>query len=54
MHLKALVGVQELGLKSLRNRHWHIVGCSARKGDGIIAGFDWVVQDVKSRIYVLD
>ncbi|KAK7834573.1 adp-ribosylation factor-like protein 2 [Quercus suber] len=35
-------------------RHWQIVGCSAYTGEGLLEGFDWLVQDVASRIYVLD
>ncbi|CAN6348644.1 unnamed protein product, partial [Urochloa humidicola] len=37
-----------------KSRHWQIVGCSAYTGDGLLEGFDWLVQDVASRIYVLD
>ncbi|GJN41272.1 hypothetical protein PR202_gn00620 [Eleusine coracana subsp. coracana] len=37
-----------------RSRHWRIVGCSAYTGDGLLEGFDWLVQDIASRIYVLD
>ncbi|PWA62577.1 Small GTPase superfamily, ARF/SAR type [Artemisia annua] len=37
-----------------KTRHWKIVGCSAYTGDGLLEGFDWLVQDIASRIYVLD
>ncbi|VVA32400.1 PREDICTED: ADP-ribosylation factor, partial [Prunus dulcis] len=37
-----------------KTRHWEIVGCSAYTGDGLLEGFDWLVQDIASRIYVLD
>ncbi|KAJ9562071.1 hypothetical protein OSB04_007231 [Centaurea solstitialis] len=37
-----------------KSRHWRIVGCSAYTGDGLLEGFDWLVQDIASRIYVLD
>ncbi|CAL4935269.1 unnamed protein product [Urochloa decumbens] len=37
-----------------KSRHWNIVGCSAYTGEGLLDGFDWLVQDVASRIYVLD
>jgi ADP-ribosylation factor-like protein 2 len=36
------------------SRHWQILGCSAYAGDGLLDGFDWLVQDIASRIYVLD
>ncbi|XP_050268426.1 ADP-ribosylation factor-like protein 2 isoform X2 [Quercus robur] len=37
-----------------KTRRWQIVGCSAYTGEGLLEGFDWLVQDVASRIYVLD
>ncbi|KAL4555823.1 hypothetical protein LXL04_038451 [Taraxacum kok-saghyz] len=37
-----------------KTRHWRIVGCSAYTGEGLLEGFDWLVQDIASRIYVLD
>ncbi|KAL3332077.1 hypothetical protein AABB24_032605 [Solanum stoloniferum] len=44
-----------LDLEAMDNsRHWRIVGCSAYTGDGLLEGFDWLVQDVASRIYMLD
>jgi len=36
------------------NRHWAILGCSAHTGEGLREGFDWVVKDVASRIYVAE
>ncbi|TVU45761.1 hypothetical protein EJB05_05260, partial [Eragrostis curvula] len=32
------------------SRHWRIVGCSAYTGEGLLEGFDWLVQDIASRI----
>uniref|UniRef100_M1BUU4 ADP-ribosylation factor n=1 Tax=Solanum tuberosum TaxID=4113 RepID=M1BUU4_SOLTU len=47
--------IQVLNLEAMDNsRHWRIVGCSAYTGDGLLEGFDWLVQDVASRIYMLD
>ncbi|KAL8123787.1 ADP-ribosylation factor-like protein 2 [Apium graveolens] len=44
-----------LNLEALdKTRHWRIVGCSAYTGMGLLEGFDWLVQDIASRIYVLD
>ncbi|KAG5594456.1 hypothetical protein H5410_035688 [Solanum commersonii] len=44
-----------LNLEAMDNsRHWRIVGCSAYTGDGLLEGFDWLVQDVALRIYMLD
>uniref|UniRef100_A0A0D9W9A0 Uncharacterized protein n=1 Tax=Leersia perrieri TaxID=77586 RepID=A0A0D9W9A0_9ORYZ len=36
------------------SRHWQIVGCSAHTGKGLLQGFDWLVQDIASRIYLLE
>ena len=47
--------VQALNLEAMdKTWHWKIVGCSAYTGEGLLEGFDWLVQDVASRIYVLD
>lgn len=37
-----------------KSRHWKISGCSAVTGDGLLEGFDWLVQDIACRIYMLD
>ena len=54
--LKGLLSLlQVLKLEAMdKTRHWQIVGCSAYTGEGLLEGFDWLVQDVASRIYVLD
>lgn len=35
-------------------RHWQIVACSAWTGDGLIDGIDWIVNDIASRIYMME
>ncbi|BBN06877.1 ADP-ribosylation factor-like protein 2 [Marchantia polymorpha subsp. ruderalis] len=45
--------VLDLGLMD-KSRHWQIVGCSAVTGKGLLDGFDWLVSDIGSRIYMLD
>eukprot|EP00249_Psilotum_nudum_P009638 c22060_g1_i1 orf=287-844(+) len=37
-----------------KSRHWQIIGCSAITGEGLLFGFDWLVSDIASRIYVLE
>ncbi|KAG0501904.1 hypothetical protein HPP92_001976 [Vanilla planifolia] len=37
-----------------KTRHWRIVGCSAYTGEGLFQGLDWLVQDIASRIYLID
>jgi ADP-ribosylation factor-like protein 2 len=43
-----------LDLPKIKTRHWSIVACSAMSGDGLLEGMDWLVQDVASRIFLLD
>jgi len=43
-----------LRLGDLGARHWRVVGCSAVAGDGLDEGFGWMVQDVASRIFMLE
>jgi ADP-ribosylation factor-like protein 3 len=33
-----------LNLNEIRDRKWHIQGCSAKTGDGLQTGMEWVVQ----------
>jgi ADP-ribosylation factor-like protein 2 len=45
-----------LGLETneaYKNRHWSIQSCSAVTGEGLVAGMDWVVNDIASRIFML-
>lgn len=42
----------DLNNKDISGRHWTIFGCSAMTGDGLAAGFDWLVEDISSRVYV--
>ncbi|KAK9812730.1 hypothetical protein WJX72_002764 [[Myrmecia] bisecta] len=43
-----------LDLQAMGSRHWRIVGCSAVTGAGLLDGFEWVVADIRSRIFLLD
>ncbi|CAI7863836.1 unnamed protein product, partial [Closterium sp. NIES-54] len=45
-----------LGLKALAEgrRHCHLVPCSAKTGEGVLRGFEWLVTDIASRIYMFD
>lgn len=35
-------------------RHWNICACSAITGEGLDSGLSWLVNDVASRIFLLD
>jgi len=39
---------QALNLHTIRDRKWHIQGCSAKTGDGIQEGLEWAVRNLKS------
>uniref|UniRef100_A0A2C9V051 ADP-ribosylation factor n=1 Tax=Manihot esculenta TaxID=3983 RepID=A0A2C9V051_MANES len=39
--------LQVLNLENMdKTRYWKIVGCSAYTGEGLLEGFDWLVQDM--------
>ena len=39
----------ELNLQELRERTWHILPCSARTGEGLQEGMEWLVEQVNSK-----
>jgi ADP-ribosylation factor-like protein 2 len=43
-----------LGLEAVTSRHWHIQSVSAVTGGGLAEAFDWLVDDIGSRIFLLD
>ncbi|RCH81375.1 ADP-ribosylation factor-like protein 2 [Rhizopus stolonifer] len=43
-----------LELEDIKSHHWAILACSAVTGNNLLEGMDWVVNDVASRIYMLD
>ncbi|CDS03456.1 Putative ADP-ribosylation factor-like protein2 [Lichtheimia ramosa] len=45
---------QALGLDNIKSHHWAIQGCSAVTGENLLEGMNWVVDDVASRIYMLE
>ncbi len=46
---------EALDLKEIeKSRHWKILDCSAVTGKGLKEGIDWMVQDIASRIYMMD
>lgn len=42
-----------LELDKISTRHWALIPCSAKTGEGLIEGIDWMVADISSRIFVL-
>ena len=43
----------DLSDDDISGRHYHILGCSAVTGSGLVDGFDWIVNDIASRIFVM-
>ena len=42
-----------LELENMETRHWGIIPCSAKSGEGLLEGIDWLVYDIASRIFML-
>ncbi|KAG8633854.1 hypothetical protein MANES_18G141025v8 [Manihot esculenta] len=43
----AMIVWEVLNLENMdKTRYWKIVGCSAYTGEGLLEGFDWLVQDM--------
>ncbi|CAO3696894.1 unnamed protein product [Umbelopsis ramanniana] len=45
---------EALDLDSIKSHHWSIQACSAVTGENLLQGMDWVVEDIASRIYMMD
>ena len=41
-------------LEGCKGRNWSIMPCSAMTGDGLLEGIDWMVDDIRARIYMMD
>eukprot|EP01040_Poterioochromonas_malhamensis_P008208 gene8208-8878_t len=41
----------DLSNEDISGRHWTIISCSAMSGEGLIEGFEWIVDDISSRIF---
>jgi hypothetical protein len=40
---------ETLGLHTLRGRPWQIQACSAKTGDGLREGLEWVMSNLKKK-----
>ena len=38
----------ELGINELRDRTWNILACSAKTGEGLQEGMEWLVEQINS------
>ena len=44
----------DLENEEIGGRHWKILGCSAVTSAGLLQGFDWIVKDIASRIFMMN
>ncbi len=54
MSPKEIREVLELDTIASEGRHWSIIACSAMTGEGLLEGIDFVVNDIKSRIFMME
>ena len=40
---------EKMGLRDIRGREWYVQGCSAKSGDGLHEGLDWLANAMKHR-----
>jgi ADP-ribosylation factor-like protein 2 len=45
--------VLDLSSVDIGGRHVQVVGCSGITGAGLQQGFDWIVDDISSRVFIM-
>jgi ADP-ribosylation factor-like protein 2 len=50
---KQIAEILDLDNEDISGRHWKIIGCSAMTAQGLVEGFDWIVNDIASRIFLM-
>ncbi|XP_057710892.1 ADP-ribosylation factor-like protein 2 [Corythoichthys intestinalis] len=43
-----------LALDDIKNHHWCLIACSAVTGQNLLAGVDWLLDDIAARIFNAD
>lgn len=46
--------LQALALDEIKSHHWCIIGCSAVTGENLLAGVDWLLDDIAARIFTAE
>lgn len=46
--------LQALSLDEIKSHHWCIIGCSAVTGENLLAGVDWLLDDIAARIFTAE
>ncbi|KAM8793735.1 ADP-ribosylation factor-like protein 2 [Eudromia elegans] len=45
---------EALDLDSIKSHHWCLLGCSAVTGHNLLAGIEWLLDDVASRVFTAE
>ena len=41
-----------LRINEIKSHHCQVTKCSARTGEGVMEGLDWLVSDISSRLFI--
>lgn len=56
--IEGALSVEEIGevleISKIDKWHYNILSCSGVTGDGLLEGVDWIVDDIKSWIFMMD
>jgi ADP-ribosylation factor-like protein 2 len=53
LDFQTISSVLDLSNEDISGRHYRVLGCSAMDGTGLIEGFEWLVQDIASRVFIM-
>lgn len=48
-----IASILDLSNEDISGRHYRLFSCSAMDGTGLIEGFEWLVNDISSRIFIM-
>ena len=53
LSFQEIADILNLKGEAMEGHHWSIFGCSAVTGNGLQTGFEWLVNDISSRIFMM-
>ena len=53
MTLEDIALALDLDGTDIAGRHWQIFACSGMTGEGLEKGFNWIVEDISSRVFIM-
>ncbi|RYH12629.1 hypothetical protein EON65_37750 [archaeon] len=53
LSLESIGQFLDLDNEDISGRHYTLFPCSAMTGEGLLQGFDWLVDDISARIFVM-